>query len=493
MDEKSESPSEELNSGSGSTTPNSSSTYEYSHEPFLTFQEKIVDLARQIGATGTIEVKRLGGGSYNRVIAATVRLESDSASPLTGVFRIPRFTITDGEDHTHADGVQASDRRILEQVTLSVLLTAHKISAPRILAFDATAANAIHSPYTFQEYVEGITLNDAYGTMSLDGKLNVVDDLVALLVQLESVKFTTAGRIGRAEHSTASRDLVPSRLNLLDHKRLGEAAGRFEIRGFGVGVGEDKDPTRPGRSLHEILVEQLDKWITYETKLLGDRAAFGTDKFQCLQKVVGEMKAMGFFEAETAVEEGADQPQNVLYHCDLEPRNILAVSSCESVEAGNDPKWKISAVLDWDEALCLPPVLARKPPVWLWDFSEDDAETNQSIPGDYDGDVDLLPADRYIESSGRLTEADQRIKAHFEESFVHQLSLKNPKMNMAVYQEQAYGRGQWLRRLHRFALDGFSDSQDLPRYERFLEEWHQFSSGAKRTSVERLSRLTVSA
>jgi hypothetical protein len=58
---------------------------------------------------------------------------------------------------------------------LSVLPAVREVPSPAILAFDATTANAIHSPYTFQEFAEGTRLDELYDKMSLDEKLNTVD------------------------------------------------------------------------------------------------------------------------------------------------------------------------------------------------------------------------------------------------------------------------------------------------------------------------------
>jgi hypothetical protein len=85
-----------------------------------------------------------------------------------------------------------------------------------------------------------------------------------------------------------------------------------------------------------------------------------------------------------------------------------------------------------------------------------------------------LPANRYAENSGRLLEGDRRIKSYFEESFVRQLSHQKPSMDMAVYQDETYGRGQWLRRLTRFSLDGFGSNMDFDRFDRFMREWASY-------------------
>lgn len=128
-------------------------------------QEKIVELAGQIGATAITEVKRLRGGSHNRIISTTVGSADNPTSEMTGVFRIPWFTITDEDD-----SADTFDRRILDQVALSILLAKHGVPAPRILAFDATSANAIHSPYTFQKLATGTRLDEVYDKMSLQEK-----------------------------------------------------------------------------------------------------------------------------------------------------------------------------------------------------------------------------------------------------------------------------------------------------------------------------------
>lgn len=182
------------------------------------------------------------------------------------------------------------------------------------------------------------------------------------------------------------------------------------------------------------------------------------------------MKTLGFFDPQPASAEDTSSVRNILFHCDLEPRNILVKASSNDVETSNNQNWRITSILDWDDALSLPPILTRKPPVWLWDFSDDDPDS-ESIPDDYDGDIDLLPADWYAESSGRLSEEDLLIKLHFEECYVRKLKIHSPGMDMGIYYDEAYGKGQWIRRLARFALHGFSDSQDLKRLQRFEEEW----------------------
>jgi hypothetical protein len=459
---------------SRSTTPDSTSTYEYSHEPFLTYQHKIIELASQIGATTTTSVTRLMGGSSNRVISATICCccEDESATQVKGVFRIPRFTVWEDDEKAIVEPYEL-DRRVHEQAVLSCFLAVHEIPAPRILAFDATGVNAIHSPYTFQEFAEGRRLDEAYDDMSLEEKLNIVDEYVSMLVRLESIRFEKAGRIGCVEQAAVAHIGLPNKLGLFEQRSSSNAAAEVKIMGFGTG-GEPRVPTRTARFPLQMLNEQLDSWIKYEVETARGPSAVTAGNFKQLKSAVREMETLGFFEPLPPSRQDLEESNNVLFYCDLEPRNILVVSSSEDLQSRGGQKWRISSVLDWDDALALPSILTRKPPIWLWDISELDAGINKSIPADYDGDVDLVPTDRYAESGGRLSEDERRIKRHFEESLVRQLSIQNPSMNMAVYQDETYGRGRWLRRLTRFALDGFGSNLDFDRFDRFVEEWASY-------------------
>ena len=466
---------------SHSTTPNSTSTYEWSHEPFSSFQHKIAELADQMGASNISDVMRLDGGSSNRVISATICCAKGPTQQFKGVFRIPRWTIWDNDD-TAATEPYEVDRRIHEQVAMSSMLAVHGVPAPGVLAFDATSANAINSPYTFQELANGTRLDGLYGSMSLEEKLSIADGLVDVLARLESIKFSEAGRIDYVKQPLKPQSMLPYRVGFLDHPSSGKATAGFEISGFGTG-GEPRDPTRPTRFVLDMLKEQLDAWITYEIEKVPGPPEFTVKMFRRLQTVVQEMETLGFFESQVAQHGGETEPQNILYHDDLEPRNILVAPISGSGQTGSSQRWKISSVVDWDDALVLPPILARKPPVWLWDFSDLDAEVNHSVPCDYDGDVDLLPTDRYGEGSGRLSEDDRRVKSHFEESFVRKLSMQNSNIDMTVYQNEAYGRGLWLRRLARFAIHGFGDNRDAQRFDRFVEEWDRARPTFQTSSV----------
>jgi Phosphotransferase enzyme family len=463
MQEESEDSAQKSPDRSRSTTPNSTSTYTYRHESFSTYQSKIVELAGQIGATSVIDVTNLHGGSNNRVISVTVTYADEVAPPITGVFRIPRDPAWDDDQKVEVG------RRMHEHVVLLSLLAVHEILAPRILAFDATYANAIDSPYTFQQCAVGIGLDEVHDKMSLEERLKLVDEFVGLLIQLESVKFAKAGRIVPADHSNEPGSARPNAVGLLDPRLLSKAVTGISIKGFGT----EGKPTQHFGSLLDMLNEQFARWVTFETEgVAGPPNDVVPNMFKRLQKIMQEMQVLGFFEAFVTSQEGTKEPSNILYHPDLEPRHILVAASPEE-------RWKISAILDWDDAISVPQILSRAPPFWLWDTSDPDPFVDDSVPRGFDGTADLLPADRYAESSGKLSEDDRSVKTYFEESFVRRLSHEKPSYDMATYQDEAYGRGRWLRRLAWFAVDGFTEGEVVHRFDHFVDDWEHAQSTLK--------------
>ena len=133
---------------------------------------------------------------------------------------------------------------------------------------------------------------------------------------------------------------------------------------------------------------------------------------------------------------------------------------------------KIGKIIDWDELLVVPPVLARKPPEGFWDVS-DDTEYS-SLPIGYDADVDLLPTSRFgvVGIGGaRISTDDQQITQYFGDSLVQGQAKMHPGYNRTVYIDEAYGKGRWVRLLARFAFQGASDNQDLTRFNHIHREW----------------------
>ncbi|KAG9511753.1 hypothetical protein KCV07_g9947, partial [Aureobasidium melanogenum] len=439
------------NDSSRSTTPNSTSTYRYSHEPFDTFREKVVALACDIGFTSIENIARIPGGSFNRIVAADLHSYDIASTTQKVVLRIPRF-VRD-EDLPYKD--------LLNQFSILEAIANFGIQVPRVLAYDCTSSNALGMPYSLHTRLEGQGLDLTYGDMTVSERLSTASELVRILVAMENVKFQSSGRLG-------SSGAVPDRKRI-DEVDESSASDILQVQGFGVGVGSSRSKTTDSTptSLQELLNMQLNGWLQHE--LSNDHKSFVADMFKRLQDIQIEMNELGFFE------DRASLNSSILYHWDLEPRNIIVErrSTVASSDVSGTHHIQIKGVLDWDDALSVPPLLARKPPVWLWDFSDDETLPS-SVLAHYDGHFDILPAELYNEAGDRLSEADLQVKEFLESEIAEKLYGNPSPASREAYLDDAYGRGRWLRRLWRFALEGFSDDQHIDRFKEFDRAWSEY-------------------
>lgn len=218
----------------------------------------------------------------------------------------------------------------------------------------------------------------------------------------------------------------------------------------------------PTKSLADLLSHKLRGHCEEERSFDPDNPV--TKMWERLCCIHEEMKTAEIFNLR--IDSATASEKRILYHWDLEPRNILVNRTPDG--AG----WLIDMVIDWDRVQAVPSVLARKPPVWLWDFSDDTGRA--SIASDYDGDIDLLEPTRYDNDSGRLSADNQHIRRHFEDRFVSELANVYPGYDQEAYVQESYGHGRWIRRLARFAIHGASDNQDLTRFEHLDSDWSAF-------------------
>lgn len=349
-------------------------------------------------------LEEIEGGGYNRIIGVNFDIESN-VPPC--ILRIP-FDETEFSESNEIAG----------QVAVLRFLHKYGLPVPQVWTYDMTADNAIGSRYVLQTRMPGAPLSDIYDDLSTEEKRQIVDQWVDLLVKIESIKFPMAGRLVAA---------VPSK-PCPNSKLQG-----VEIVGFGTSQFEgDRNAveTKPATSLVDLLFSQFEAWKEHDQNPSTDR---GTSKLWA--QIIEIAKEMDSLQLLGSVNDN----ENVLYHWDLASRNILVEQ-----RLGN---WEITAVLDWDGALSVPPVLARKPPIWLWDFSDD--------PSDWDGDVDI-----YIPEGPPCI--DHTLKEYFHEKIGKHLS---------TYIQDAYENGRWIRRLARFALYGFLTNEDCKRCDTFVRDW----------------------
>ncbi|KAH0045508.1 hypothetical protein KCU78_g209, partial [Aureobasidium melanogenum] len=495
----------------------SNSTAVYDHEAFESFQHKVLALAPELRVEFQ-DVERLGGGSYNRIVAlAILNPSSEAGLPDTtqAILRIPRigeaesvdeevneheimsenpaeedartatFQIYEFMEGVRETGVMQKTENpyawfrnafskaaqptpqphyleILDEAAVLNLLVRSGIQVPKVLAFDITRNNALKFPYSLHTRLPGTNLSDVWEDMSTDDKVIIAGELAELLAGLDKIRFQESGRLLHDESTAVAR--LP--LDLVKRSEIGE---QVVVRGFfrGPDIFEARDrpfaPTTP--ALYDLLSTHIDDQIQYSKFT---RPNDPDSSFHKLHAVLEDMKDMGWF----ASDDGSTE-YSIIDHWDFEPRNIMVE---QTEHADGSSSWHVTGLIDWDDAHCLPPVLTRRPPLWLWDFSDDNLLPS-AVQKYYDADYDMMPLEYYKEvNPDHLTAEDAKIKERFEEVMADKIySLRYGARAMEVYQDDTYGRGRWLRRVWRFAKEGiFSEPNHNDRFEQLLREWTEY-------------------
>ncbi|KAI4128685.1 MAG: hypothetical protein LQ338_002632 [Usnochroma carphineum] len=366
-------------------------------EPIESYKCKIEQLLSDVGLVGfSIEAIQHGYEYQNCVYALT----SDENPNEQYILRVPLFPeLRECDDKCEAI---INDAVLLEYLQ-------DKLPVPRVKAYSITKDNALNAPFTLQTRVPGISLSTIYDELNFTDKLVIVDQVVELLAKLESIQFPKAGTF-------AGCSSLPDQMSDL----FTAAAPSINI--FNEGDEEfTKDAwtirDRAGDNVKSLLTSHLNGWI--ENDLNADEEdeydSVTIPSLAILVRMVEELKDEGAFREESC--------PIVLHHWDLEPRNIM-------VENKNGA-WKICGIIDWDDALALPRPLARRPPNWIWDFDQEG----------YTGYFDTDHHPTLVLSDDNLA-----LKQHFDLKAAAALD---------GYLEDAYGSGQWFRRIWLFARRGF--------------------------------------
>ncbi|KAI9665049.1 MAG: hypothetical protein M1821_006497 [Bathelium mastoideum] len=440
----------------------SASTLEHEHESFATYKDKVRQLAEELGATEIEAVERLTGGSYNRIVVVTARF-GEQKLLMKVVFRIVRMAYESEERNPFYFGDDVARERDLEQgvldsVTVLAKLHGQMVPTPRLLAFDATRSNAINAPYIVQEFAAGERLDYLYKDMPLEEKLMVAGEVANLLGSMESIRFQGAGHIRQAIPLDKIHEDYPLKMGVFDRvpKQLVEQVA------FTPDSGHDFRNARRYDTAYDYIRDLIDHqiWLNSHRPSLKHKV----DAMQVLKKMLGQMRESGLFDSQPSLYPNA----NVLYHADLEGRNILVRNSGSKIKL-----WNIVAVLDWDGAHALPPIITRKPPHWLWDNRWLDWKKDKSLPKHYYGDPDMLPPKWYAPGSTKITEDEHRIKDHFETCFARRMALLYPGYTKLRYLDEAYGRGRMVRRVEQCVSDGLWSTWAGAQLEQLCKEWRK--------------------
>ena len=413
------------------------------------------------------------------VITSDIQKESvkDDSDPLSsGNIQIEQDETSDSSDvsDNDSDVSDISSRRslskepfrweILDEAVLYNLLEDVGIPAPRILAFDVGRRNALRFPYSIQTRLPGVTWISVIDDLPLKSQLLLADELAGIMARLQEVQFESSGRL-----QCDQKFDTPLQLSLASSSR--DIKEKLKIWGFPKETGAlmDSERTSPCQavesSLYDLLYFSVQDLLSRELQKVepeGPSELIVRMYFK-LEDILQDMDHIGWFS-------DADKTpsKSVLHHWDLEARNILV----EQADSDPSSPWRITGVIDWDSPHALPPVLTMKPPIWLWDAS-DDAELPDDVQAYYDNDFDWMPLEYYQKENAKHLNADGvEVKQRFEEAIVKALYSEKYGTNAhAKYLDDAYGRGRWLRRIWRFASEGIFTNAHHRRIEQLDLEW----------------------
>lgn len=403
------------------------STYLYAQEPFETFQHRVRALCTSLWpsvSSDAISISHMFGGSYNRVIGITISTprtlgeENSIDGHIEYVLRIPRY---------------AGTRIEPELATLAFVQNNTTIPVPAVVVFDPTRRNPIEHSYNIQSKMPGVRLDDIYKTLSRTERLSITRQLAEILRDMHRVRSPTPGFLDAskfvARHADVGGGLVPE----------------VRVVGFGtniVGLKGSRDPrhleaeAKP-KSTCQLLVDQFDGWQAFDLRN-NCREKTTVEFYGRLRALTRKMERLGFLDdSETSF---------ALFHPDFAPRNILAHKVDQG--SGENPIWKISAVLDWDRTGFMPWPVVCTPPTWIWSDSWGDS-------GEDDEDEAVLwevPEDPEFRERKELFDS----------------------LMGAAYTDHAYSaQCRFVRRLFSFASYGFNTYQQYQYLDRFYEEWNE--------------------
>jgi len=158
------------------------------HEPFETFQHKVIGLCHELWPSHDekdFAINRMRGGSDNRVVGIKISSKSnyvEASIPIGDyVLRIPRRK-EENFDHTRA---------ILQLAGLYLKPSAIKVLA--VVHFDKNMTNALRQPYILQNRLRGSRLDKLWDSLNKFQREQIAFELGRLYWSLQSATNSSGG------------------------------------------------------------------------------------------------------------------------------------------------------------------------------------------------------------------------------------------------------------------------------------------------------------
>ncbi|KAK0660071.1 hypothetical protein QBC41DRAFT_384136 [Cercophora samala] len=408
-----------LESDSEDSVESESDSVIYQVEPFVTYQDRIRTLAREVlwkdVSDEDLVVERLGNGSYNRVIGIA-RQGNGVTGKMEYVVRIPW-------NHEKDD---------LEKDIAPLLFVKEKtqIPSPDVIVYDSTPDNVLESPYVIQSRVPGVNAhsiimkNDEAHKITHDGWCKLAYDLGRVVNQMLSVHNNKPGQL--VLDSSDSRNILIAPLQTT--------------------VGDSPEACRLDSSSQpeDTACSLLPRLCYYQRALDLEKDPEDTyDQMELLARMATDMGETGHL----------DNIPHTFCHLDFFLRNMIISVNPFTHEP------KIEGILDWDSALFAPAFMVCEPPAYLWNSTmRGEAEDEDQDYEDWHIDITFDP----------ITEEDKKVKRIFEEAAGEE------------YVRFAYDPVYRLaRRLFQFGIKGIHGNVAHDESEKLLEYWRTLNDAPK--------------
>ena len=278
-----------------------------------------------------------------------------------------------------------------------------------------------------QHRIPGEDLEKLWTNLTRTQRRTVAMGIGHVVRNLLSIETFGAGILEAAADDGASSTIVPFELRnalgeIIDEPITSTALHRNSLRGRHTTLG--------------FFIAQLNRWRAVDLERHAGEISHSVQLWDGMLKAVHEMDQLGLFKPDL---------KSCLCHVDLHPRNIMA-------EIQPDNTLKVTAILDWDEAVFAPKFVNCRPPLWLWDDHADERVEEEDLdPWPYE-----LPGASGVPSSSEKAE----LKQIFEEN-------AGPEYRRLAYEDVF----RLCRGLFRLATLGLVSSENWRAAERILKDW----------------------
>jgi hypothetical protein len=351
------------------------STEMIGHEPFSTFQSKVINLCKKKWpnlATDAFEVTRMEGGSFNRVVAVRVDASKTRSPLLKRYAKKVLYTFcpsTNRKEHIREYVVRIPRYEhawVENDIALLLFLASTDVPAPRIKSFDLSANNPIESCFSIQPRLSGKSVEESYLDLTTAQCCSFAHELGTALKALSTIRSPCPGTLDPESIFSGSSTLQILQL---------QCPPRNAQHGPSTESSEHSAPT----PVYDFMVSQFAHQRSRDISLHRPNLAIWTKFFH----IIDVLNKEGLFQ----------DNEYYLTHMDFEPRNIM-------LSTPSPTKASLSGILDWDESVFAPVFLSCRAPSWLWDFEgEDDEELDEAVAHKDPEDDGLLAIKRAFESA----------------------------------------------------------------------------------------------